>query len=165
MWSTLCLTIKQGCKRGSAQCSPGRWLISATNCEAGSRGCMSTAGGLECRPAVASWPAAAKAACSTVCGWGAACAALLHGLFCSGLRDNQSEWRAAVSTGRGRSGIGKVGGGGEGGRVFTWEKNVDEMNGKGTCRRLLDKNKKENEILGDTGKSCRNTRGGNSRRM
>lgn len=30
----------------------------------------------------------------------------------------------------------------EGGRVFTWEKNVDEMNGKGTCRRLLDKKRK-----------------------
>lgn len=32
-----------------------------------------------------------------------------------------------------------------GGRVFTWEKNVGEMNGKGTCPRLHVKKKKKEE--------------------
>lgn len=47
-------------------------------------------------------------------------------------------------------------------RVFAWEKNVDEMNGKGTCPGLLVKKKKErkeNEIRADLEKSCRNTGG------
>lgn len=46
--------------------------------------------------------------------------------------------------------------------VFAWEKNVAEMNGKGTCPRLLVKKKKkrkENEIRADREKSCRNTGG------
>lgn len=30
-------------------------------------------------------------------------------------------------------------------RDFTWEKNVDEMNGKRTCPRLLGRKKKEKE--------------------
>lgn len=41
-------------------------------------------------------------------------------------------------------------------RFFTWEKNVDEMNGKGTCPRLL---VKKHKIRPDAYEGCRDAGG------
>lgn len=100
-----------------------------------------------------------RAACSE---WSAVRAVLLHGVFCSGFKNNQDKWRAAAFLGRGvEVGLKRRRGKRKGCvcahvcvcmrerecSTFTWEKNVDKMDGKRTCLRPKNKRKK-GSVLG-----------------